>query len=85
MERIVALAVPLLYSALMVVVAVYAILWSDWPEKRGRWLFAVKQKLPPRMRLWNPRYTTQFCVICFVLFLLLSYLDYKAVKPLIFP
>lgn len=77
------LGASILYLALLIVVAGAAILWSDWPEKQGGWLLARKQKLPPPMQMWHPKYVLPFYISCGVLLLLFSYLEYKSVKGLI--
>jgi hypothetical protein len=78
-----ALAVLILYFASLMVVAGFAILWSDWPEKRGGWLLATKHKLPPAMQLWHPKYLLSFYILCGVVFLLLTYLEYRSLKGLV--
>jgi hypothetical protein len=67
-----ALAVLILYFALLIVVAGFAILWSDWPEKHGGWLLATKHKLPPVMQLWHPKHLLSFYILCGVLLLLFT-------------
>jgi hypothetical protein len=73
----------ILYAAFLIVVAGAAILWSDWPEKQGGWLLATKRKLPPLMQLWHPKQVLPIYIFCGVLFLLFTYLEYKAIKGLI--
>ena len=77
------LRASILYLALLIVVAGAAILWSDWPEKQGGWLLATKQKLPPLMQLWHPKHVFPFYIVCGVLLLLITYLEYKAVSGLL--
>jgi hypothetical protein len=77
------LGASILYLALLIVVAGAAILWSDWLEKQGGWLLAMKQKLPPLMQLWHPKHVLPFYISCGALLLLFSYLEYKSVKGLI--
>jgi hypothetical protein len=84
-EWLMALGASILYLALLIVVAGAAILWSDWPEKQGGWLLATKQKLPPLMQLWHPKHVLPFYIFAGVLLLLFSYLEYKALKGLVFP
>ena len=78
-----ALAGLILYLALLIVVAGFAILWSDWPEKQSGWLLATERKLPPLMQLWHSRHVFPIYILCGVFLLLSSYLEYKALKGLI--
>jgi len=73
----------ILYFALLVVVAGFAVLWSGWPEKHGGWLLAMKHKLPPVMQLWHPKQLFPFFILAVVLLLLFEYLGYQALKALI--
>jgi hypothetical protein len=73
----------ILYLALLIGVAGAAVLWSGWPEKQGGWLLATKRKLPPVMQLWHPKYLLSFDIFCGVVFLLLTYLEYRSLKGLI--
>jgi hypothetical protein len=76
------LAVVTLYFALLVVLAGSAVLWSNWPERRGGWLLATKHKLPPLMQSWHSRNVIPVYILAGVLFLLFTYLEYNAVKDL---
>jgi len=75
-------AVLMLYFALLVALAGFAVLWSNWPEKRGGWLLATKHKLPTLMQSWHPKNVIPIYILAGVLFLLFTCLEYKAVKDL---
>jgi len=79
-EWIMALVFLILYFAFLTVVAGFALLWSAYPEKRGGWLLETKQKLPPVMQLWHPKQVIPIFVLCGVLLLLFTYLEYKALR-----
>jgi len=76
------MTLAVLYFALLVVVVGVAVLWSDWPEKRGGLLLATKHKLPPLMQSWHPKQVIPIYILAGVLFLLLGYLEYNVVKDL---
>ena len=77
------LAFWIVYLVFLTIVAGFAVMWSDWPEKHGGWLLATKQKLPPVLRLWHPKHVIPFYVFGVLVFLLLEYFAYKALKGLI--
>jgi len=76
-------ALLMLYFALLIVLAGFAVLWSDWPEKRGGYLLATKRKLPPLMQRWHPKNVIPIYILAGVLFLLFTCLDYNAAKDLL--
>ena len=79
------LAASILYITFLLVVTSFAILWSNWPERRGGWLLVTKQKLPTVLKLWHPTHPFVFYFLCAALFLLFAYLEYKAVRTLSSP
>ncbi|PYX68294.1 MAG: hypothetical protein DMG78_25525 [Acidobacteria bacterium] len=81
-EWIMVLVPSILYFALLIFVASFAILWSNWPEKQGGWLLATKQKMPPIVQLWHPKHVFPIYILCGVLLLLFTYLEYKALEGL---
>ena len=78
-----ALVALIVYFVILLTVACFAILWSDLPEMRGGWFLSRKHKLPPAFQLWHPKFLLPFYVLCGLLVLLLTYLDYQAAKDLI--
>ena len=76
------LAFLILYSASLVVVGGFAVLWSGWPERHSGCLLRMKQKLPPMLRLWHPKHVIPFYVLSAVLLLLFEYAAYKALDGL---
>jgi hypothetical protein len=64
-----------LYLAVLIVYAGLVTLWSDWPERHGGWLLAIKQKLPPALRPLNPKCVFACLALVCVLGLCLELLD----------
>jgi hypothetical protein len=56
----------------LIVYAGLVTLWSDWPEKHGGWLLAIKQKLPPALQPLHPKYVLVWLALMCVLGLCLE-------------
>jgi hypothetical protein len=56
-----------LYLPVLIVYAGLVTLWSDWPEKHGGWLLAMKQKLPPALQPLHPKYVLVWLALMCVL------------------
>lgn len=64
-----------LYLPVLIVYAGLVTLWSDWPEKHGGWLLAIKRKLPAALQLLHPKYMlVRLAMVC-ILGLCLELLD----------
>ena len=64
-----------LYLAVLIVYAGLVTLWSDWPEKHGGWLLAIKPKLPPALQPLHPKYVLVWLALACVLGLCLELSD----------
>ncbi len=56
-----------LYLSVLIGYAGVVTLWSNWPERHGGWLLAMKQKLPPALQPLHPKYVlVQLALICVI-------------------
>ena len=69
------LATLWLYLPVLIVYGGLVTLWSDWPDKHGGWLLAIKRKLPPALRPQHPKYVLVWLALVCVLGLCLELLD----------
>jgi hypothetical protein len=54
-----------LYLPGLILYAGLVALWSDWPEKHGGWLLAIKRKLPPALQPLNAKdVLVWFALVC---------------------
>jgi hypothetical protein len=67
------LLVLIQHLTVLILVAVFAILWADWPENYVPWLRSVKQKFPPAMQL------KYLLVLGILITLFLMYIDFNSV------
>ena len=65
----------LLYLVVLIVYACLVALWSDWPDKHGGLLLAIKQKLPRVLQPLHPKYVLVWLALVCVLGLYLELLD----------
>ncbi len=64
-----------LYLPVLIVSVGLVTLWSDWPEKHGGWLLAIKRKLPPALQPLHSKYVLVWLAMVCVLGLCLELLD----------